>query len=47
MDGASRYILHCRDGKIYTGEHAQGLSDFTRSRRLVELIFSEAPTRSS
>ncbi len=52
VDGATLYILRCADGKLYAGltrrdvdervsEHAQGLSAFTRSRRPVELIFSE------
>ncbi len=52
MEGATLYILRCADGRLYTGltrrdvderfsEHAQGLSTFTRTRRPVQLIFSE------
>lgn len=52
MDGATLYILRCRDGHYCTGltrreveervsEHAQGLSAYTKRRLPVVLIFSE------
>ena len=52
MDGATLYILRCKDGRYYTGltrreveervsEHAQGFSAYTKRRLPVTLVFCE------